>query len=193
MRKQPLYQYSKDVIDIPNIAIQEDSDAGMHFRYALEIPFLKSESLKPVLVIMKNPSRADRTQSDKTVSNILRFCHEKYSKVILANVYPLISPDPQDLKKFIQSPVFVAHMNKNERVIQELLGETDDVIIAWGATDLGIQANESFKQQSENLKNVFKNRQKNIFAMRFHSSESPWHPRNWEKGYELELYRWKDK
>ena len=51
------------------------------FRYLLTVP-LRNKGKKKVLVIMKNPSKANKEISDLTINRVLKFCNgEGYTEV----------------------------------------------------------------------------------------------------------------
>lgn len=130
------YKY-KDV-DIPNIQINQETG----YIYSLFIPYKNKNSSKneSVLVIMRNPSEADKTKSDKTINNVLSFCHGKYSGVYLANLYPYYETDSTKLKDFIDLSEYDQKMKKNSKVLESLYKKTNDVIAAWGTNNTGTNA-----------------------------------------------------
>jgi hypothetical protein len=71
------------------------------YRYLMYVPFKDVTTDKRVLVIMKSPSKADNAVSDKTINNVLSFCHEKYSGVYIANLFPCYETDSSKLSEFI--------------------------------------------------------------------------------------------
>jgi hypothetical protein len=183
---KPVYEY-KDYVDIDNIQIDEETG----YRYSLFVPFKKpKKGSGSVLVIMRNPSEADKTKSDKTINNVLSFCHGRYSGVYIANLYPYYETDSTKLKDFINSGVYDLKMKRNADALETLYKKTNDVIIAWGTNNTGAKYNNSYENIIKVLLDKFQEANKNIYAMRFVSSKNPWHPRNWEESFDLELYEW---
>lgn len=181
-----VYKY-KDYVDIDNIKINEETG----YRYSLFVPFKNLIKGGNVLVIMRNPSEADKTKSDKTINNVLSFFHGKCSGVYIANLYPYYETDSTKLKDFINSGVYDIKMKRNSKALESLYKETNDVIVAWGTNNnTGNKYNNNYESIVESLLYKLKEANKNIYAMRFVSSKNPWHPRNWEEGFKLELYEW---
>lgn len=181
----------KEYIDIKNIVI----DASNSFRYLLTVPYLDNKSDRSALVIMKNPSKADKTISDHTINNVLKFCEGKYSKVYFMNLFPFYSTDPLGVKEFIKSKDFEKIMKKNDEVLKATIHECDDVIVAWGRDSIGnkeaylkaIQRIEKIIDDSEKTKNAVKLKGGN------EDKQYPWHPQVWAVNNELELYKWDNK
>lgn len=185
MSNKPVYKY-KDYVDINNILINQETG----YRYSMFIPFKNPIGDGNVLVIMRNPSEADKTKSDKTINNVLRFCYSKYSGVYIANLYPYYETDSTKVKDFIESELYDENMERNSEALKTLYKKTNDVIIAWGANNAGSKYNHNYEGVIESLLDELEKANKNIYAMRFVSSKKPWHPRNWEESFNLELYEW---
>lgn len=184
------YDYDETYIDINNIKVDEVGK----YRYSLYIPFkscLTDFEDKIVLVIMKNPSIADSKKSDKTINNVISFCKGKYNGVHIVNVFPFRSSKPENLKDFINSTDFEKHMNKNFVIIEETITKVDEIIVAWGAYHQGEKYEDAYINEISKITEIVKIHNKKMYAMKFNSSLSPWHPRNWEKSFELDLYEWK--
>ncbi|WP_371121730.1 DUF1643 domain-containing protein [Paenibacillus sp. OK060] len=49
------------------------------------VPFRIQDNNNQVLIIMRNPSKANELNSDMTINNVLDFCHGKYLGVFVAN------------------------------------------------------------------------------------------------------------
>lgn len=188
MGKERVYKYNTEYVDIDNIDI--DDEPG--YRYSMFVPFKNSTTDKCALVIMRNPSKADKTKSDKTINNVLLFCNKYYSEVYIANLYPNYETDSTKVKDFIESDLFEEKMIKNFEAIDTLLDidNIEDAIIAWGTNKAGSKYDEDYKENIEIVLNKLNTENKRVFAMRFASSKNPWHPRNWEESFELELYPW---
>lgn len=88
------YQY-KDIVIKDRISIVDEEKK----RYLLYIP-LENEIQRKVMVIMKNPSQANKTQSDYTVNKVISWCSQYYKEIFIANLFPLYGTDPVSLKKY---------------------------------------------------------------------------------------------
>lgn len=185
MGNKPVYKY-KDYVDIDNIEINQETG----YRYSLFIPLKKTVNKKHVLVIMRNPSEANKSISDKTINNVLSFCHNKYGGVYMANLYPYYETKSRKLKDFIDLESYKEKMEKNSQALEGLLKNIDDVIVAWGTSSTGSKYEENYRNTVRSVSNKLTRANKNVYAMRFVSSRNPWHPRNWEEGFNLELYLW---
>ncbi|WP_051556516.1 DUF1643 domain-containing protein [Alkalihalobacterium bogoriense] len=186
MGKERIYKYNTEYVDVENIDI--DDEPG--YRYSMFVPFKDSITDKLALVIMRNPSKADKTKSDKTINNVLRFCSKYYSGVYIANLYPNYETDSTKVKDFIESDSYGEKMIKNYEAIDKILDNIEEVIVAWGTSNTSSKYDEDYETNIEKVLENLNNANKSVFAMRFASSNNPWHPRNWEESFDLELYRW---
>jgi len=178
----------KKYVDFENILIEQEKG----YRYSLFIPYKNSVENtvknKTVLVIMRNPSKADLDYSDRTTNNVLAFCNDKYNGVYITNLYPYYETDSKKVKKFINSTLYDKKMKKNYAALKGLIKSVDDVIVAWG-TNKNIGREYKDKEESA-IGKIFEILEgKDVYAMRFESSENPWHPLNWEKNFRLQLYK----
>jgi hypothetical protein len=186
MGKKPVYLYNEEIVDIENILI--DDEEG--FRFSMFIPFNESTNKNHAVVIMRNPSKADQSKSDKTINNVLRFCKSYYSGVFIANLYPYYETDSTMLKNFIESSSYEVKMQRNYDAIDKILDKVDDAIVAWGTNNTGHKYNNEYENNIKLILDKLTKAKKNIFAIRFTSSKNPWHPRNWEESFNLETYPW---
>lgn len=185
MSNKPIYKY-EDYIDVDKILIDQED----YYRYSLFIPFKNPINHKKVLVIMRNPSKANESDSDKTINNVLNFCHGKYGGVYIANLYPYYETNSTKIKDFIELDEYEEKMEINCQAIEDLYENTDDIIIAWGTNNTGTKYNNDYENIIKSLLDKLYEAKKNIYAVRFVSSVKPWHPRNWGKNFDLELYEW---
>lgn len=186
MGKERVYKYNNEYVDVNNIDI--DDEPG--FRYSMFVPFKNAMSDRCALVIMRNPSKADKTKSDKTINNVLRFCSKSYSGVYITNLYPNYETDSSKVKHFIESDSYAEKMIKNFKAIDSLLENVEEAIIAWGTNNTSSKYDKDYESNIEIVIDKLNKAKKRVFAMRFVSSKNPWHPRNWEESFDLELYRW---
>lgn len=106
-------------------------------RYLLEIP-LKNEGAAKVLVILKNPSKANKLLSDLTVNKVLTFCNnEGYNKVYIMNLFSYYSTKPNGITQLIDAGRFDdAIGDKNDKILKQILNIVDEVIVAWGGNSI---------------------------------------------------------
>lgn len=125
----------KSYVDTKNIKITEDTKNNL--RNLLEVP-IKNASNKSVLVILKNPSKATKNESDYTVNKVIEYCKRKdYNKIYIMNLFPYYSTKPKGVKKFINSNNYTQFMAKNLSVLKNTITNVDDVIEAWGTDTIG--------------------------------------------------------
>lgn len=168
------YKY-EDYVDINNIKIYEEMDCeGESYRYSLFISFKEYINDKNILVIMRNPSKANKEISDRTVNNVLSFCHFnlKYRGVYLYNLYPYCCTKPAGLKGFFVKDRYESKMRKNTNYLGCLLKDVDSVIVAWGANSNETKEYDDYNITRSILEKLDKSK-KDVYAMRFISSKSP--------------------
>jgi hypothetical protein len=188
MGNKPVYKYNTEYVDVDNIDI--DDETG--YRYSMFIPFKNFKTNRCALVIMRNPSNADKTKSDKTINNVLRFCNKYYSGVYIANLYPYYETNSTKVNSFIESDSYEEKMLKNFNAIDTILDNIDDAIVAWGTSSTSSKYDDDYENNITIIKDKLNKANKRVFGMRFSSSKNPWHPRNWEENFDLELYPWKN-
>lgn len=196
MGNKKIYRYPENLVDINNINVEPKDNK--EYRYLLEIPI--SNDIKDVsaLFIMKNPSNGNKDQSDKTLNNIINFSKSRYSKIYIANLYPFVASEPKEISKFRGSEFFEQEIEKNLEVLNDLIsekgkynrGKITDIIYAWGSYTDNLKGQSDFDERIEEVKDIVRRGGRKAMAVRFSSSTNPWHPRNWEGNYTLELYEW---
>ncbi len=87
--------------------------------------------------IGKNPSKADETQNDNSVTRVMKRAKEAgFRKFVVVNLYSYVSTDPRGLLDSwadAEGPVGP----DNLRHIAEVLEDADFVLIAWGSDYVG--------------------------------------------------------
>jgi len=80
-----------------------------------------------------NPSYADETRDDMTVSREMGFsCRWGFGSMIKLNIYPFRSTDPKGLDPWLASPEFKRDFARNIRESVAALVECSTVVAAWG-------------------------------------------------------------
>lgn len=178
---KPVYKYPEFITDIT----LEKTDTK---RYWLKLKFDESKK-ETITIILKNPSRADKTVSDKTVYNVSSYIYKnryKYPEfkdvgsIIILNLIPLYqtySDLLEPLKNDIIDP-------ENLNTIKRITSESSNVIIAWGNHPRGL-----FKEYEELKNNVAdilsKNNNRVLYVDKLSKANNPKHGQVW--GYSDEL------
>lgn len=184
------YQY-KDIVIKDRISIVDEEKK----RYLLYIP-LENEIQRKVMVIMKNPSQANKTQSDYTVNKVISWCSQYYKEIFIANLFPLYGTDPVSLKKYTKEKKFDKDIEKNLEQIEKVLNDNniEEVFIAWG-TDGKLGYKKAYDTVIDKMMNILKKNGKRIFAIKNQNSQTfnkiyPLHPRAWQTIKGVEKIKW---
>ncbi|MGL5258210.1 MAG: DUF1643 domain-containing protein [Proteocatella sp.] len=187
MSKEAVHEY-RDYVVKQNISINRDCD----FRYSLSVPLRNSHD-RSVLVIMKNPSKADNKISDHTINNVIKFCNNSYNTVHIMNLFPYYATNPEEIKKFISSDNFSEIMEQNISVLSSLLGNVDDIIVAWGGNS--IKNKYEYHKAISSVIGEIKRINRKVYAVRkkkcTKNRKYPWHAQVWAVNHDLEKYEWK--
>ena len=120
------------------------SECGM-YRYRLDRKI--GGALKTVAFIGVNPSIANEVDNDRTVNRMLGFAKGiGAGKVIVANVFSLISTDINGLKTGV-----ILRGEKHDFHFQEVLNEADILIPCWGDRSKLRVGNRHFLDECMNL------------------------------------------
>lgn len=96
------------------------------FRYTLSRTWGDGDT---VMFVGLNPSTADDQQDDPTVRRCIGFAQTwGYGRLVLVNLFGYRSPKPS-LIRTVSDPVGPS----NDRIIRELVSETELIVVAWGA------------------------------------------------------------
>lgn len=179
----------KDHVKKSCIEIRGDAEC----RYLLRVPLSNKNNERKVLVIMKNPSRANKDNSDRSVNNVIEFCKSDYKEVYIMNLFPCYSKDPRKVKCFIKCTSYNDRMHENQDTLIGVLNKIDDVIIAWGGGGEIGNALE-YKKVTEKTCDILKNANKKMYAVRvsgdLKKKKYPWHPQVWAVKKGLEKFEW---
>ncbi|MCF8714523.1 DUF1643 domain-containing protein [Joostella atrarenae] len=178
---KPIYKYPAFVTNV-----DLKSENGKRYWLDLEIDKNKSDG---ITVILKNPSRADETISDKTVFNVSNYIYrnrEKYSvlenvgNITILNLMPNYLTDSSGLKEFKETIID----QENIRTLNEYCGKNKNVIIAWGNHPSGLYY-EYEKLKEETKKILTKNNNQVFYVDKMTNAGNPKHGQVW--GYENQL------
>lgn len=165
--------------------------AKINKRYKLTVTSTKVTSGTEWLVILKNPSKAGRTnkfESDMTVNTVCThfFSHKKsVKKVTIVNLFPLYLTDASKLRD--HRPKLLD--KRNYHILETEIRNASNIVLAWGASPAGCQA--EFKDKKEFVQNLLKG--KTFYQMKRKGKElnreRPLHGQVWRKDCELVLIK----
>lgn len=183
---EAVYKY-KDFVEKDKITFY--GDIKENIRYLLRIPLKNSEN-KKVLVIMKNPSKANNKISDLTIDRVLTFCNsEGYSEVSIMNLFSYYSTNPTKIKNLIDDgKIDDAIGIKTDRIMKEIINEVDEIIVAWGGNS--INREKHYKNRIKQVTNIIKG--KDIYYVQSISEDTyyPRHAQVWNVKSGIEKYKW---
>jgi hypothetical protein len=120
------------------------SECGM-YRYRLERKI--GGALKTVAFIGINPSTANEQENDRTVTRMLGFAQSiGAGKVIVANVFSLVSTDINGLKRDIP-----LRGDEHDFHFRRIISDADILIPCWGSRDKLKARNGKFLDDCMNL------------------------------------------
>lgn len=110
------------------------NEKGAQFRHERKFRFFlwrTWDNDKPkLLVIGLNPSTANEVDNDNTISSAIGIAkHNGYGCIIMANLYPFVSRDPDKLQLLHATDQI---MRDNANYIETISKATQDVLFAWG-------------------------------------------------------------
>ena len=99
-------------------------------RYILKVyPKDKTQTKKEILVIMLNPSIADKDKPDPTCRALINLCDWKgYNNITICNLFSLRGPNVKELNNKIQD----TNDSLNDLKLKECIGRFDEILCAWG-------------------------------------------------------------
>ncbi len=156
---------------------------------SLTIDKNKKES---IVVILKNPSRATKDISDKTVYTVTTYIHknrEKYKPlnnvgtVIILNLIPFYETDSTQLANYKNKIIDKDNIN----IINEFTSKYKNVIIAWGNPPKGLS--KQYEELKNTVLNILKtNKNKIYYVDRLTKKQNPKHGQVWSYSNLLNNY-----
>ena len=114
---------------------------------------------------MLNPSTADSTINDPTITKCIKYYQEwGYHQVVVLNIFAYRSTDPKGLKE-IEDPVGPC----NEETFRKVLLKANQIVCAWGN-------HGKYRGQEYIALEWIKKNNHIPYALRFTSTGSPQHP-----------------
>lgn len=180
------YKY-RDFVDKCNINFI--GDIKNNRRYLLDIP-LKNKGSKKVLVILKNPSKANASISDLTIDRVLTFCNDEgYKKVYVMNLFSYYSTEPDGITQLIDSGEFDAAIGEeNDKILKKVSDAVDEVIVAWGGNS--INRKNYYRKRINDVTELIKT--KALYYVQSISKDKyyPRHAQVWSVKQAIEKYKW---
>lgn len=179
--KKPIYKYPDFVSKV-----ELKSENGKRYWLNLKIDENKKDG---ITVILKNPSRADKIVSDKTVFNVSNYIHrnrENYpefknvGEITILNLMPNYMTESSGLKEFKETIID----RENIRTINEFCGKNRNVIIAWGNHPSGL-FKEYEKLKNETKKILTENQNQVFYVDKLSKYGNPKHGQIWAYANEL--------
>ena len=100
------------------------------YRYALHRLWGNGERF--LLVVMLNPSTADHTKDDPTITRLIKRAQSGlFDGLTVVNLYAYRSPSPRELQKQYDAQRDIIG-KINDQVISEELARCQTVLVAWG-------------------------------------------------------------
>jgi len=179
--KKPIYKY-------PDFVSKVELNAVNGKRYWLTLQIAKNKT-DGISVILKNPSRANKIISDKTVFNVSNYIQRNRNKypvfknvgeITILNLMPFYMTESSGLKEFKE----VIIDQKNIQTLNKYCRKNRNIIIAWGNHPKGLY-DEYEILKSETKKILIKNKNNVYYIDRFTKDGNPKHGQIW--GYKNEL------
>ncbi len=103
-------------------------------RYMLKIfPKNMAQIKKEILVIMLNPSIADKYSSDKTCRDLINLCDcNGYNSITICNLFSSRG-QVKELNEFMENGT--ANDNSSDEKLKEQIEKFDEVLCAWGKVE----------------------------------------------------------
>jgi hypothetical protein len=128
------------------------------YRYALWRIWDKSKPL--VMFIGLNPSTANETQPDPTITRVINFARDwGYGGFYMMNLFGIVSSKPEVL---LTDP---DPLGDNDQWLEKIAAKCDRIIFAWGV----------FKQARSRAEDV-KKRFPDAYCLKKTKDGHPWHP-----------------
>ena len=143
-------------------------------RYRYVLTRRVGRSSRAVTFIMLNPSTADETKDDKTISWCKQFAgSEGYGRLYVTNLSPLRATDP---KKMLEAgPEPPAVWKKNIKWILKAASRSELVILAWG--------NDGAKTgRADKVLRALRREGHEVYCLEITHSQQPRHPRGFPHG-----------
>ena len=174
MRK-PVYRH-------PEFVIKTEAERTEDKRYWLKLIIDNSKN-ESIIVILKNPSRATKDISDKTVFNVTNYIYKNAGKYKqLKNIGTIIIlnliPNYETYSEKLLSITSGITDKKNLKTIDRFSSRHKNVIIAWGNPPKGLK--EEYNKIKEDVLTILKHNNNDIYYIhKLSALENPKHGQIW--------------
>lgn len=125
--------------EIVESKITVEFDENRKYRYSWKISYGNcNERTNDLLVIMMNPSKANESGPDRTISKILKwnedklFCEDKsFDSVMVMNISPLVETNSNEALMELEKINF-QYIKRNFSQLADAVDNVNNIIIAWG-------------------------------------------------------------
>lgn len=154
------------------------------YRYLLWRVWNRKKPL--VMVFGINPSTANDFKNDATISRLAGSKglakHWGNGGLIMANLFPRISTDPEVIEKYRAHDERLGRLEKNDAYISKYLPHVDKVVFAWGRFP-------TFSRDLE-ISHLCRKFDKPTYVLKLNQDGSPMHPLLCPKNCELQSISW---
>ncbi|MEV9652537.1 DUF1643 domain-containing protein [Bacillus aerius] len=135
------------------------NDKKVKIRYKLVVHYKEktnNDVSEEIIVLLKNPSKANKNYSDRTINKVIKIFDtekSKVSKITFLNVYPFYITDSRQLSSFDEN--FIKnHKNKYDDFLKENLKVIEDTLFNSGESKTLVCAYGKGVGNKKNLENV---------------------------------------
>jgi hypothetical protein len=184
-------------VDTQNIeAVFSDDN---FYRYILTFNFLSNllqdGRSKTLVVILKNPSSADRCASDATIRKVETFVYHRFpevKKVVILNLFAIRATYAKEVQENLKiNGVEYIVGSDNHNWFRKVLQEADHVICAWGGNS-GIDKT-TYLNRINQVKSLFSTLDSHVKIWQVKGEQKttqPLHGLMWGYEYNLEPYKY---
>jgi len=163
-----------------------DSEDKKRRRYFLSLPF-SDEPKNPILVILKNPSIANKQESDNSVNRILKYIHKhlrQFDKVNITNLFVYCCSKSKYINpaidKFGEDYVVgnkLGDKYNNDKILINEIKKASKIIVAYGNSN-GIDK-DLYKNRVNFIKRLLKNKDVIYINKLSKNDKHPFHAAYW--------------
>ncbi|MBP2651701.1 MAG: hypothetical protein H6Q74_2526 [Firmicutes bacterium] len=158
------------------------------YRYYLSIPFFNADTPNTLLIVLKNPSTADKIMADDTALQVCNYAYKQnFSKVILVNLFAYKATDSMELKNLCKLHGLNHIVGlENDKYIKQAIQEANKIIVAWGTPPKGFVT--TYKTRIKKVHTLLK-KHNLYYANKLSKKVYPLHAIIWNKTINLKDYR----
>jgi hypothetical protein len=182
---KPVYRYPPFVFGIE----AEITDTKRYW-LKLKIDHTKKDN---IIVILKNPSRATKDVSDKTVFTVTNYieknsqrfkCLKNVGSITILNLIPVYETDSSKLRN-MPNDLFD---EKNTGTIEDVTSKNSTVIIAWGDHSSGLR--QEYNELKTSVLNILsKNKNRIFYVDKMSGNGNPKHGQVWSYSDKLKEFK----